>query len=128
MNTALILIRHRVPGLIALVLGTFLIAACSSEPPGAVQAGQGQPAPGAEAAQAAELQEITLAVPGMDCPVCPITVRRALNDVPGVVEATADLGAREAWARFDPARTGVDEMIAAVRNTGFSASVKEASQ
>jgi mercuric transport protein len=128
MNTLLILIRRRAFGLIALVLGTFLLAACSGEPPGAVQAGQGQSAPGAEAAQAAELQEITLAVPGMDCPMCPITVRRALSDVPGVVEATADLGTKEAWARFDPARTGAEALIAAVRNSGFSASVKETSR
>ncbi|MGC9159545.1 MAG: cation transporter, partial [Terracidiphilus sp.] len=32
----------------------------------------------------AATRTVTLSVPGMTCPVCPITVRKALREVPGV--------------------------------------------
>jgi periplasmic mercuric ion binding protein len=82
------------------------------------------PATGAEV-QSPALQQVTLAVPGMDCPMCPITVRRALARVDGVVEAKADLRTKQAHVRFDPARTSIGALIEATTNAGFSSSLME---
>ncbi len=40
-------------------------------------------------AQAAT-KTVTLAVPSMDCPVCPITIKESLTKVPGVSDAKVD--------------------------------------
>ena len=42
------------------------------------------------AATATEVQTATLDVPGMTCNFCPITVRKALSQVAGVIEARSD--------------------------------------
>lgn len=73
----------------------------------------------------AEAQSVILSIPGMDCPMCPITVRRALGKVDGVSSAEADLATKEARVLFDPAQTDVESLIKAVENAGFSASRKE---
>ena len=44
----------------------------------------------------AEFKSVTLAVPGMSCPVCPITVRKALEKIDGVHEVNVDLESRTA--------------------------------
>ncbi len=78
-----------------------------------------------DASQAAtEQREAVFSVPDMSCPMCPITVRRALSNVDGVIEAEADLKTRQARALFDPARTDTATLIAAIENSGFSAQLK----
>lgn len=71
-----------------------------------------------------ELVEVTFSVPDMVCLMCPITVRRQLEAVDGVHDATATLSDKSAVVRFDPARTDLDQLIVAIRNSGFSARVK----
>lgn len=61
----------------------------------------------------------TLAVPTMDCPVCPITVKKALTKVPGVSQAEVDFDKRQARVTFDDARTRVDVQTQATRNAGY---------
>ena len=41
-------------------------------------------------------QTVTLSLPTMDCPVCPITVKKALGKVPGVSDAKVNFDKREA--------------------------------
>lgn len=114
----------RPAALSAVVLALLFAAGCAEE--ASVKTQTGQPAQNTTAVEhSPALREITLSVPGMDCPVCPITVRRALGNVDGVTEADADLKTREARVRFDPDRTDIDTLITAVRNSGFSAIVKE---
>lgn len=72
-----------------------------------------------------ELAEVTLSVPGMTCLMCPITVRKALEGVDGVHEASATLSDKSAAVLFDPNRTDVEQLIAAVGNSGFEASEME---
>lgn len=62
---------------------------------------------------------VTLAVPGMDCPVCPITVKKALIGVPGVSRAEVNFNQRIARVTFDDARTRVDVQTQATRNAGY---------
>ena len=62
---------------------------------------------------------ITLSVPSMDCPVCPITVKKALTGVPGVSAAEVSLDKRQAKVTFDDARTTVETLTQATRKAGY---------
>jgi mercuric ion binding protein len=67
---------------------------------------------------------VTLSVPGMYCPVCPITVRKALEKVPGVVKASASLEKKEAVVTYDDAKTGVEKLLDATFEAGYPSTVK----
>lgn len=71
-------------------------------------------------------RQVTLAVPGMNCPVCPITVKQALQKVPGVSAAAVDYDKREARVTFDDARTTLNALTDATRDAGYPSSVKAA--
>lgn len=62
---------------------------------------------------------VTLAVPTMDCPVCPITVKKALSRIPGVSRAEVDFDKRQARVTFDDAATSVDALTRATRDAGY---------
>ena len=62
---------------------------------------------------------VTLSVPSMDCPVCPITVKKALTKVNGVTQAKVDFDKRQATVTFDDAKTDVQALILATKNVGY---------
>ena len=64
-------------------------------------------------------QTVTLSLPTMDCPVCPITVKEALTKVPGVSDAKVNFDKREATVVFDNARTNVDALARATKDAGY---------
>lgn len=68
-------------------------------------------------------QTVTLSVPGMDCPVCPITVKKALQKVEGVKKVKVEFKAREANITFDDAITNADQLIQATTNAGYPATL-----
>lgn len=68
---------------------------------------------------------ITLDVPGMTCQFCPITIRKALNKVPGVTDAKASFDTKTATVTFDPDKTNVDALIKATTNAGYPATLKK---
>lgn len=72
---------------------------------------------------AGEPRIAVLDVPGMNCSLCPISVRKALTRVPGVVDASADLASKRAVVNYDPDRTTPEQLAAAVTNAGFPATV-----
>ena len=74
-------------------------------------------------AQAAT-QTVTLSVPSMDCPVCPITIKKALTKVPGVSDAKVDFDKRQAVVTFDDAKATVERLTQATGNAGYPSSVK----
>lgn len=69
---------------------------------------------------------VTLAVTTMDSAVCPITVRKALEKVPGVETATGDFKTKRAVVAFDPAKTSPEALTRTTTCAGFSPSVKQA--
>ena len=77
-------------------------------------------------AMAAGSRTVTLDVTHMDCAVCPITVRKALEKVPGVETAKVDFKTKRAVVAFDPARTSPDALTRATSDAGFPSSVKPA--
>lgn len=80
----------------------------------------------AAAAPAAESRVADLSVPGMTCPVCPITVRKALTALPGVVSAEVDYDSRSATVVYDPARVDVARLRQATADAGYPSELKEA--
>lgn len=67
---------------------------------------------------------VVLNVPGMSCPVCPITVRKALEKVPGVVKAKADFDSKTATVTFDPDKTSAKKLSEATTNAGYPSTIK----
>jgi mercuric ion binding protein len=67
---------------------------------------------------------VTLSVPDMTCPVCPLTVRQALNGVTGVAKVAVDFDRREATVVFDDATTTVDALRRATAEAGYPSTVK----
>jgi mercuric ion binding protein len=74
-------------------------------------------------ASAAE-KTIVLSVPGMTCEACPITVRKALERVPGVQKVKATFQPKEAVVTFDDAKTSVEALLEATKRVGFPATLK----
>ncbi len=70
-------------------------------------------------------QTVTLAVPGMTCAGCPITVKKALNKVNGVAKIEVSLDKREAVVTFDDAKTKVEALLDATNNAGYPSTVKQ---
>ena len=66
-------------------------------------------------------QTVTLAVPGMTCPACPITVKKSLSRIPGVEAVTVSFEKRQATVEFDDARTSVDALVRATGDAGYPA-------
>lgn len=62
---------------------------------------------------------VTLFVPTMDCPVCPITVKKALGKVPGVSRAEVDFAKRRATVSYDDGLADVESLTRATRDAGY---------
>lgn len=75
-------------------------------------------------AQAGEPKQVVLEVPGMNCALCPISVKKALEKVPGVLAAKADLATRTAEATYDPDRVSVEKLAKAVTDAGYPATAR----
>lgn len=71
----------------------------------------------------ADIRTVTLDIPKMDCPLCPITIEAALNKVNGVSKVDADLDTRSATVKFDDSRASVDDLTAATENAGYPSTV-----
>ena len=72
---------------------------------------------------AADAESVVLEVPGLNCAPCPVTVKEAVQRVPGVLDTHADLKTKRAVVRYDPEKVTQDRLAAAVTNAGFPATV-----
>ncbi|SCC93887.1 Mercuric transport protein periplasmic component [Thiomonas sp. X19] len=73
----------------------------------------------------AGVQTVTLAVPGMTCGVCPITVNKALTAVPGVEKVSVNEVKKDAVVTFDDAKTNVKALIKATTDAGYPSVVSQ---
>ena len=71
------------------------------------------------AAVAANPQTVVLDVQNMTCALCPITVKKALGNVPGVAETKIDLASKTATVKFDPDKANLAALVKATTNAGF---------
>ncbi|MGE5265661.1 MAG: heavy metal translocating P-type ATPase [Acidobacteriota bacterium] len=65
------------------------------------------------------VKQVTLPIAGMTCASCVAHVEGGLSQVPGVEQATVNLANERATVQFNPEQTGIDKMIAAVREVGY---------
>ena len=80
----------------------------------------------ASAVFAAE-QSVTLNVANATCELCGPIVKRALSNVPGVlqVDVSEATGAAIATVRFDDSQTNVAALITATTNAGYPSSIAQ---
>ncbi|KAA0979548.1 mercury resistance system periplasmic binding protein MerP [Pseudomonas sp. ANT_J28] len=77
------------------------------------------------AALAAPPASVTLGVQNMTCEVCPITVKKALQKVPGVTAVTVDFDKKTATVTFDPDQTTYEALTKATMNAGYPSTVQK---
>jgi len=68
-------------------------------------------------------QTVTLAVSGMTCAACPITVKKALGRVDGVIRTEMNIEKREAQVTFDDAKTNAHALTEATKNAGYPSEI-----
>jgi mercuric ion binding protein len=65
----------------------------------------------------------TLAIEGMTCASCAVTVKIALGRLPGIVEVQVDTANGRAVVRFDRAQVDAARIAAAITDAGYPSSV-----
>jgi mercuric ion binding protein len=75
-------------------------------------------------AEVAATRTATFAVENMTCALCPVTVKKAMEQVKGVHSVGIDFAAKTATVVFDPAVTSVEAIAAASANAGYPAALK----
>ncbi len=68
-------------------------------------------------------QSVTLSIPAMDCPVCPITIKKSLQKVTGVKSADVRYESKTAAVIFDDQLTKVESLLKTTENVGYPAAV-----
>lgn len=70
-------------------------------------------------------QTVTLTVPGMTCAACPLTVKQALNKVPGVSKADVSFDKKQAVVTFDDTKTSVAALTKATADAGYPSTARQ---
>jgi periplasmic mercuric ion binding protein len=73
-------------------------------------------------------QTVTLNVSGMTCPACPITVKKALEKVPGVSKVDVRYEKKQVLVTFDDAKTNTDALVKATTNAGYLSQPEKAAK
>ncbi|CAG7857751.1 hypothetical protein MCAMS1_02690 [biofilm metagenome] len=68
---------------------------------------------------------VLLEIQNMTCPVCPLTIKKALKGVNGVQHIEIDYEAKTATVQFDDAMTTADKLAAATTNAGFPSTIAQ---
>lgn len=69
-----------------------------------------------------------LNVPNMTCPICPITLRKALTETPGVIGVSVDYTHKTVTVNYDSDRTNPTLLMKATANAGFPSSLQKKEQ
>jgi P-type Cu+ transporter len=72
--------------------------------------------------QASASERLSLPIEGMTCSSCANRVEKRLNRIDGV-EATVNFATEQATVEFDPGRVEAEELVAAVGETGYTATL-----
>jgi mercuric ion binding protein len=68
-------------------------------------------------------QTVTIDVQNMTCALCPITVKNALERVPGVTDAKVDFDKKTASISLDPDKANPAALTKATADAGYPSSV-----
>ncbi len=72
----------------------------------------------------AETKTVTLSVPGMNCDLCPLTIKKAISKVPGVASVEASYEKKQAVVRFDDSKASVEALMKATADAGYPSTLK----
>src|SRR6266481_1021546 len=76
-------------------------------------------------AEAKGAARVELELAGMTCASCAARIERKLNKLDGV-HATVNFATERASVEFDPGRADVDQLVSAVEQTGYGATLPAA--
>jgi Cu+-exporting ATPase len=74
------------------------------------------------------LERASLAVEGMTCASCVRRIERHVAKVPGVTDVSVNLATERANVSFDPATTGIPDLVTAVERAGYTVRPEERRQ
>jgi periplasmic mercuric ion binding protein len=77
------------------------------------------------AALAATPQTAVLDVQHMTCGLCPVTVKKSLEKVPGVSQAQIDFAKKTATVAFDADQTNAAVLVKATTEAGFPSTLRK---
>lgn len=77
------------------------------------------------AALAAMPQTAVLDVQNMTCGLCPVTVKKSLEKVPGVSQAQIDFAKKTATVSFDADMTAAAALVKATTAAGFPSTLRK---
>jgi periplasmic mercuric ion binding protein len=77
------------------------------------------------AALAATPQTAVLDVQNMTCGLCPVTVKKSLEKVPGVSQAQIDFAKKTATVTFDADKTTAAVLVKATTDAGFPSALRK---
>ena len=77
------------------------------------------------AALAATPRTAVLDVQNMTCNLCPVTVRKSLEKVPGVSQAQIDFAKKTATVAFDADKTTAAALVKATTEAGYPSTVRK---
>ena len=75
-----------------------------------------------------ETSKCTLNLTGMSCQSCAQSISKSLNKVEGVTEANVNFATEEATVRFDPEKSGREDLVRAVEDAGYGVAGGEESE
>lgn len=76
-------------------------------------------------ALAAAPKTVTLEVKKMTCELCPITVRKSLEKVPGVSAVKVNFERKTATVTYDPDKTAPNAFTEATSNAGYPSTIQK---
>jgi mercuric ion binding protein len=77
---------------------------------------------------AATPQTAVLDLQNMTCSMCSMTVHKALEKVPGVIEAKVDYDHKTATVKYDADKTNPAALVKATTNAGFPSTLHSGAQ
>ena len=76
---------------------------------------------GASRPHPSEVSHTTLALEGMTCASCAMRIEKGLKKVPGVLDASVNLASERGTVTYDPAQTGIEQLVQKVEAVGYKA-------
>jgi P-type Cu+ transporter len=64
-------------------------------------------------------EKVTIRIGGMTCVMCSRAIEEALRALPGVVQATVNLGTERVQVTYNPGLTGIGDMRKAIQEAGY---------
>ncbi|MBW4663126.1 MAG: heavy metal translocating P-type ATPase [Chroococcus sp. CMT-3BRIN-NPC107] len=71
------------------------------------------------------METLTLKLRGMSCASCAKSIEKAINNVPGVTNCNVNFGIEQATITYNPKKTNLNKIQAAVAQAGYSSSLQE---